>query len=154
MANTFYQETQDISKEKVYIMREISFKCHTIWKSEKFWERALTSAVQNQLLSQEGVKWDDLEQSALTDLVISTHNLIFGQLGTLAFTMHELGLEFEEVVYRVQELCKIFELSEDRCFQIRASIVETYDLKGARVVKMASPSTPVAKTSESTYSSP
>jgi hypothetical protein len=125
MGNTFYCQTR--SDEKRYIIQELSFRGHTIWRSEKFWERALTGAVQSAISCHEGVLWDDLEQGPLVDLVISTHNLIFGQIVSLAFTMHELGLEFEEVVYRVQDLCKSFELSEDLCAQVYQSIRTTFE---------------------------
>jgi len=126
MGNTFYCQIK--SDEKRYIVREQSFRGHSIWRSEKFWERALTAAVKSALTCQESVVWDDLDQGPLIDLVISTHNLIFGQIVSLAFTMHELGLEFEEVLYRVQDLCKKFELSEDLCAQVYQSIRTTYEI--------------------------
>lgn len=125
MGNTFYCQTKP--DEKRYIVQEHSFRGHTIWRSEKFWERALTGAVRSAISCHEVVLWDDLEQGPLVDLVISTHNLIFGQIVSLAFTMHELGLEFEEVLYRVQDLCKSFELSEDLCAQVYQSIRTTFE---------------------------
>lgn len=30
-------------------------------------------------------------------MLADVHNIVFGQLGTLAFTMHEIGLSFDEV---------------------------------------------------------
>jgi len=126
MANTFHCKSSDGIAVKSYLIHESSVRNHSIWRSEKFWERALMSAVKGQLIFQDPVKWDELDQSVLTDTVISAHNLIFGQLGSLAFTMHELGLEFEEVMFRVRDLSRIFELSEDQCFQLVQSVKSTF----------------------------
>ena len=89
----------------------------------------MTSAVETHMSYQEALKWDDLTQTELTDVVISTHNLIFGQLGSLAFTMHELGMEFQEVMNRVQDLSKKFELSQEQRVQIYQSVLSTFEVK-------------------------
>ena len=128
MSNTFHQSND--SDQKIYLMHHDTIKNHTIWRLEKFWEKSLDSAVKNQISCQPCVKWDDLDQNNLSDLVLSTHNLIFGQLVTLAFTMHELGLEFEEVMYRVRELSRTFQLSEDQTFQLYQSIKSTFCVSG------------------------
>jgi hypothetical protein len=40
----------------------------------------------------ERVRWDELEADVLREKIIAVHNIVFGQLGTIAFTMHEMGL--------------------------------------------------------------
>jgi hypothetical protein len=42
-------------------------------------------------------QWDELSPEALREAVISVHNMIFGQLGSLSMTMLEQGLTKEEV---------------------------------------------------------
>lgn len=76
---------------------------------------------------QDVLHWDDLTQTALVETVISTHNLIFGQLISLAFTMHELGLGFDEVVIKVDELGKKFDLSEEQRIELLKSVMRNFN---------------------------
>ena len=46
------------------------------------------------------VRWDDMPAEALREAVMGVHNLIFGQLGALSMTMHELGLALHEAEVR------------------------------------------------------
>ena len=130
MANTFYQlkvvdgvswsaeESLYHIREREYIMHSLNFRTHSIWNSEGFWDLALDSSVKGQLVFHEALRWDDLSQSALVDHVLSTHNLIFGQLSSLALLMYELGLGLEEVSTRAEDLARKFELSEDQRIEI------------------------------------
>ena len=134
MANTFYHtlsgipgaHDKSLGENKKYIMHVSEFRGHSIWKSPGFWEHALNETVYQQLALQEALKWDDLGQSVLIENVLNTHTLIFGQLASLAFTMHELGLEFEEVVSKVEKLAKVFELSEDQRIELYGNVESNF----------------------------
>ena len=134
MANTFYRirnmksepllnvnGNASSTSAKQYIMHISEFRDHTIWKSSGFWDQALEETVRQQLDLQDALKWDDLGQTILIENVINVHNLIFSQLVSLAFTMHELGLEFHQVVHQVEELARRFELSEDQRIELYMS---------------------------------
>jgi hypothetical protein len=93
---------------KHYIQREEDISQHQLWSQDGFWEDALMIGLKAQLDMMDPVLWDDLDSDLLKEkvlgkppppsvlhLLIATlalHNMIFGQLGTLAFTMHEMGL--------------------------------------------------------------
>ena len=129
MANTFHCHFPGRSIEegdKQYIMHATSFREHSIWRSFGFWERALDETVRQQLVLQDAVKWDDLGQAQLIENVINTHNLVFSQLASLAFTMHELGLESEEILLKAAELASTFELSEDQQIELYNSIENNF----------------------------
>lgn len=116
MANTFYcvreviprfelgesvgnsNESQDNREQlmavptKIYIQREKEIREHRIWRSHRFWEDALQQNVLQQLRLIDSGCWDNMSTAELHESTSGVHNIIFGQLGAMAFTMHELGL--------------------------------------------------------------
>jgi hypothetical protein len=69
------------------------------------------------------LNWDDIESEvALVETVIELHNCIFGQLGSLALTMHDVGLEVEVVEETVLQLCKATQLTEDQEIQLLRNV--------------------------------
>ena len=109
---------------KCYIHKEKKFQEHAVWRKDGFWDVAMLMGVTRQLDRQHGeiecasnqesdhvhsphledpsastlIHWDDIEsEEELRDLVVEMHNCIFGQLGSIAFTMHDVGLSMHEV---------------------------------------------------------
>lgn len=82
---------------KHYLQREPDIVHNLIWKSDQFWEDSLSIGLSEQLEMMERVRWDELEADVLKERIIAIHNMIFGQLGTIAFTMHEMGLPRKHV---------------------------------------------------------
>lgn len=89
-----------------YLQREPSIRHHKWWFSEGFWEKALMEGVGKELAMVPAVRWDDLPAEALREAVLSVHNVVFGQLGSLALAMHELGLAFSEAERTVLEMSR------------------------------------------------
>ena len=125
MANTFHKDTSN----KEYLQNEIILRDHKIWKGSSFWQDALLAGIAQQMDLIESVKWDDLSQDALREVVVSIHNIIFGQLGTIAFTMHELGLTLEQVEKNALTMCRFYQLTEDQEQELLASIKNTFNKK-------------------------
>jgi hypothetical protein len=89
---------------------------HPIWRQNGFWEAALDHGVSAQLRgwTAEPVLWDELAPEALREAVVGVHNIVFGQLATISFTMREIGIGREEVEERVLSMCRREELCEDQ----------------------------------------
>jgi hypothetical protein len=99
--NTTDTTTTTSAKLKKYIQGDPRLKLHPIWRLTGFWEAALKEGI---FLELEKMKpplaWEELVPEALKELVLALHNLIFGQVATLALTMIEhSGLTREEVIY-------------------------------------------------------
>lgn len=101
---------------KRFLQQESSLRNHVIWRSEGFWDAALMEGLAAELDFREPVVWDELGADELREAVVGNshfqnlfrqpnprifnagiHNIVFGQLGTLAFTMHAVGLSQNEV---------------------------------------------------------
>jgi hypothetical protein len=74
------------------------------------------------------VVWDEMLADTLREAVVDIHNIVFGQLGTLAFTMHEIGLSFEEVQGTILELSRGAQLVEDQEHDLLKSIRKTFNM--------------------------
>lgn len=85
------------SDTKHYLQREPDIAHNLIWKSDQFWEDSLSIGLSEQLDMMDKVRWDELDADILKEKIIAIHNMIFGQLGTIAFTMHEMGLSRRQV---------------------------------------------------------
>lgn len=115
-----YEESENLQSDddvslseriKHYIQREEDISQHQLWNKDGFWEDALMIGLKAQLDMMDPVLWDELDTEMLKEKVLGAssssclenqcslalHNMIFGQLGTLAFTMHEMGLPKQEV---------------------------------------------------------
>ena len=160
MANTFHATTGDDTAsgsggsgnsgaaKKVLCIEGV--REHPIFGAEGFWDEALNAGVSAQMLNwaSEPVLWDELEADALHGAVVAVHNIIFGQLATISFTMREVrgvravlrpprpsrltlstfvrppqvGLSEAEVVARVLEMSRECELSEEQELQLVETI--------------------------------
>jgi hypothetical protein len=100
--------------EKHYIQQEPVIKDHPIWREETFWDAALIQGVAEELEHRDAVLWDELPPDQLREVVVGMHNIIFGQLGTMAVTMHEVGLGRVEVQRKLLKLCRGAQLTEEQ----------------------------------------
>jgi hypothetical protein len=130
MANTFHKDTCN----KEYLQNELILRDHKIWKGAGFWKDALLAGIAQQMDLIESVKWDDLSLEALREVVVGVHNIIFGQLGTIAFTMHELGLTLEQVEKNAVTMCRHYQLTEDQEQELLASIRATFSAEDKAAV--------------------
>ncbi len=73
------------------------------------------------------ILWDDLTAEQLRETVAGTHNIIFGQLATIAFTMYEIGLTFEEVMVNILEMSRAAELLEEQEHDLVKSICSYFN---------------------------
>ena len=98
--------TVEIETIKCYIHKESKIQSHSIWREPGFWDVAMLMGVTHQLdrahigPNQPGMAfhWEDIEnEDELREIVMEIHNCIFGQLGSIAFTMHDVGLSLTEV---------------------------------------------------------
>ena len=110
MANTFYKiDTEELKENdenldesgsgenKKYLQSDHRLLRHKIWKKPGFWEEALKESVFAQLGPHVSTKWDEMNTEELREVVSGVHNILFGQLGTLSFSMLQQGLTKEEV---------------------------------------------------------
>jgi len=111
---------------KHYVQREQEIREHKLWHLKGFWEDALMHGVKAQLNMMEPVLWDELEPDMLREKVIAIHNIVFGQLGTMAFTMHEMGLLQEEVERLIMSMSAGAQLGEDQQLELLSSISLSY----------------------------
>lgn len=112
----------EISKR--YLQAEDRLKHHPIWRKQGFWETALKEGL---FVEMEKLKpshsWDELSPEGLRETVISIHNLVFGQLGTLSFTMREQGsIDKKDVAANVLAMSRKFQLCEDQEYELLVSI--------------------------------
>eukprot|EP00595_Chromulina_sp_UTEXLB2642_P002289 CAMPEP_0196764964 /NCGR_PEP_ID=MMETSP1095-20130614/7293_1 /TAXON_ID=96789 ORGANISM="Chromulina nebulosa, Strain UTEXLB2642" /NCGR_SAMPLE_ID=MMETSP1095 /ASSEMBLY_ACC=CAM_ASM_000446 /LENGTH=474 /DNA_ID=CAMNT_0042121979 /DNA_START=958 /DNA_END=2382 /DNA_ORIENTATION=- len=132
MANTFHCITingeHSTEGNKLYLLKEDVIKGHSIWHGKGFWEYSLIERLSTELQVNTPVLWDELSPEALREAVVGIHNIVFGQLGTIAFTMHELGLPFEEVQATVLEMCRGAQLIEEQEHDLLRSIRKTFNI--------------------------
>eukprot|EP01035_Chromulina_nebulosa_P019370 gene19370-25237_t len=132
MANTFHCITvngeHSVEGNKLYLLKEDVIKGHSIWHGKGFWEYSLIERLSTELQVNTPVLWDELSPEALREAVVGIHNIVFGQLGTIAFTMHELGLPFEEVQATVLEMCRGAQLVEEQEHDLLKSIRRTFNI--------------------------
>lgn len=95
--------------KRVYLQQHPMLCGHEIWSQEGFWDSSLLSGLAQELDRRPPVVWDELPPSEFRDVVVSVHNIIFGQLGALTFNMKEVGLSFDEVSTKLNK--SIFILS-------------------------------------------
>lgn len=127
MANTFHSQDNDLSS-RIYLSKERDISKHPIWLGQGFWESSLMERLSTELQFQPPVNWDDLSQELLRETVVSIHNVVFGQLGTIAFNMHELGLSFEEVQNTILDLSRKFQLVEDQEHELMKLIRNSFNI--------------------------
>lgn len=123
-------ETNKNCVRKMYLQREKVIRDHSIWSrlehsfvlmyllncceySHRFWEEALQQGVIGQLKLTEAVIWDELSNEELHEAITAVQNIIFGQLGAMAFTMHEIGFSQYQVERRISDLCRTAQLPFD-----------------------------------------
>jgi hypothetical protein len=100
---------------------------HPIWRTKGFWESALFERISGELGMFQPILWDDLSPEQLRETVAGTHNIIFGQLATIAFSMFEIGLTFEEVLGNVLEMSQAAELVEEQEHDLIKSICSYFN---------------------------
>ena len=132
MANTFHLKHPESiildNDERHYILKSDEIKTHPIWRSKGFWEYSLMERISTDLQYGVPVLWDEMSSDGLREAVISIHNIVFGQLGAIAFTMHELGLTYNEVVHTIIDMSNEFQLVEEQEYDLIISIRRTYNL--------------------------
>lgn len=111
-----------LSYARRYLQQEEDIRGHPLWRKEGFWEAALLEGTMSQLDLLEPVHWDELEPDQLREAIINVHNIVFGQLGTLAFAMLDLGLSREEVGERIYSMIEEAQLTEDQSHELLLSI--------------------------------
>ena len=72
--------------------------------------------------------WDELGQEALREAVLGVHNIVFGQLGVIAFTMHELDMPCEHVEKVILRMSREAQLAEEQEVDLLRSIRATYTI--------------------------
>lgn len=141
MSNTFYKiEIQEFKEDeevadpllhphhvvehdsKRYLQSDHRLVRHKIWRKPGFWEEALKESVYAQLGPHISLKWDEMNFEELREAISCVHNVLFGQLGTLSFSMLQQGLTKDEVVEHVLNMSKKFQLTEDQEYELIMSI--------------------------------
>jgi len=114
----------DTNGRKRYLQGEKAFMQHTIWRQQGFWDTALLEGTIGLLEQSDSahMSWDELPFDQLREKVIGVHNIVFGQLGSLAFAMHQSGLDFAEVESNVFAMCQRCQLTEDQRFDLINSV--------------------------------
>lgn len=119
MIQTFYLQTQD--EQQVYLK-----STHDIWKMPEFWGEALLLGVSLELkksttLSHE--KWFHLTPTKRTEVVLTVHNIVFGQLGTLVHNMSTFGrLGRDQIQQFSSHVVISFDLTEDQWLTLQSQI--------------------------------
>lgn len=131
-----------------YVQNESEINQHELWHTLGFWDDALSHGLREQITMMEPVQWDELEPEVLKEKVAAIHNILFGQLGTLAFTMHEMGLEKSYVQSLVMNLGKASQLGDDLQRELLKSINISF---GEEIPKVTSPKAATVLQPQSTF---
>jgi hypothetical protein len=126
---------------KHYLQSEPEIAQNLIWKGDQFWEDALTIGMTEQLELMERIRWDELEADTLREKILGkpthpphplslvlillwlvVHNIIFGQLGSIAFTMHEMGIPQKQVEKFIMSRSQGAQLGRDQQIELLNSI--------------------------------
>jgi len=143
MANTFFKvddiiasdnsnsdidkNDNNIDRKKWYVQKDKLLMEHALWNRKDYWHAAMMEGVASQLDNMDAVVWDELSPEALHERVISVHNLIFGQLGTIIITMRELGLSKDEAQSNILTLSRTLQLAEEQELELLRSINSLYN---------------------------
>jgi hypothetical protein len=143
MANTFFKvddiitsdntnpdndkNDSNIDRKRWYVQKDKLLMEHALWNRKDYWHAAMMEGVASQLDNMDAVIWDELSPEALHERVISVHNLIFGQLGTIIITMRELGLSKDEAQSNILTLSRTLQLAEEQELELLRSINSLYN---------------------------
>lgn len=104
---------QDEGRRREYLLACI--RGHPWWQSQQVWKQALKLNVEHELRQcPQQRPWESLSSEALRGQVLRVHNLIFGQLGSLAFHMLECGVPREEVRAFIREMCEKTQMGDEQ----------------------------------------
>lgn len=150
MANTFHKLVVEPSinetgqqpvaiTTRLYLQQDPCLRNHSIWRQEGFWDSALFIGIAAELDHREAVLWDDLPVETLREEVVGIHNIVFGQLGTMAVTMHEVGLSHVEVAKKLTKMSRLAQLNEDQIFELLKTARSTFQTKSPSTVDATEP---------------
>lgn len=109
MGQTFYRKRDNIDQ---YLQELI--KDHPIWKDPRYWEGAFFDSLAETRM-QQGLwdsKWKDLPEEQQAESLVREENIVFGQLGSFAFNMLNMGNDLEMARQFVRKMCMIHTLNE------------------------------------------
>jgi hypothetical protein len=106
-------QSQDEEPKREYLLACI--RGHPWWQSQQVWKQALKLNVEHELSQYPQQRpWESLSSEALRGQVLRVHNLIFGQLGSLALHMLECGVVREEMRAFIREMCAKTQVGEEQ----------------------------------------
>jgi len=121
-------QSQDEEPKREYLLACV--RGHPWWQSQQVWKQALKLNVEHELRQCPLQRsWESLPSEALRGQVLRVHNLIFGQLGSLALHMLECGVAREEVKAFIREMCEKMQVG----FEQVQALMEAVVLVGGRV---------------------
>lgn len=122
-------QSQDEQPKREYLLACVHG--HAWWQSRQVWKEALTLNVEHELSQcPQQRPWESLPSDALRGQVLRVHNLIFGQLGSLALHMLECGVVREEMRAFVREMCEQTQMGAE---QVQAMMEAAIIMVGGRV---------------------
>ncbi|OQR92977.1 hypothetical protein ACHHYP_03049 [Achlya hypogyna] len=117
MAQTFYCLEATTHK---YLLDGIVH--HPIWQTAHFWGDAVLMSIGEELSRRPmETPWHYWPPAKRSELVLSVHNTVFGQLSTYLFNMAAFRMSKHHIMQFVQNVAFSFELSEDQRIQLLAS---------------------------------
>ncbi|ETV94307.1 hypothetical protein, variant [Aphanomyces invadans] len=118
MAQTFYC----IHKQtKHYLLTNLVM--HPMWQTAHFWGDAVLLSIGEELSRHPmDTPWQCLSAPARAALVVTVHNVVFGQLTTFVYNMAAFRLSRRQIRQFVQNVAFSFELSEDQRMALLAAV--------------------------------
>jgi len=128
MTQTFYRLERSTDSfappQKIYLQSKL--KEHPVWKEMRFWEGSFYDALSAERVKQmSNQKWKNMGEEQRDQAIIHHQNMVFGMLGTFAFSMLNLGLSEELVRSFVQKMCSINSLNSELANIIEENVEET-----------------------------
>ncbi|ETV70069.1 hypothetical protein, variant 1 [Aphanomyces astaci] len=118
MAQTFYCTHKH---KQHYLLPNLVL--HPLWQTAHFWGDAVLLGIGEELSRHSfDTPWQCLSASARAALVVTVHNVVFGQLSTFVYNMASFRLSRHQIRQFVQTVALSFELSEDQRMALLAAV--------------------------------
>lgn len=122
MIQTFYlTAASGAGDQKVYL--HASLLDHAVWSFPQYWGNALLLSVGEELSKNpQEIPWHILPSQERTQLVLSVHNIVFGQVTSFIYHMATFGFSRKQIFQYAQNVCFAYEMAEDQRIALFSSV--------------------------------
>jgi len=106
---------------KQYLLQEINH--HDIWSDKNFWQDLLQVAISEEYaLCSQDIPWYKLNFDELNEVTARIHNIIFGQLASIALNMYQLGISKQTTREFISVMCHHYGIGDEQHIYILRSV--------------------------------